>query len=237
MPLKDAFPSISTCPDGWALFEGSKRDLCHLGVSSQKSWTAARDDCVARGGHLATIDGKDVNDELHKIQLGDHKWIGLNDRAIEGRYVWVEDDSVTTYTAWYPTEPSGSGEGCIEQYTSEGEWNDKPCSTPRPYICQISLEDKMLCNSPYTLLGDNKCVLPTMSCPAGWTGVSTYAGRLCHKVERPAEGKSWHEAQASCRTYGGYLATISSQEVQDSIEELMTATDRVWIGANHQPRQ
>lgn len=69
-------------------------------------------------------------------------WIGLNDRAIEGTYVWDGDNTKANYTNWFPGEPNDySGkEDCVHitasQYFS-GFWNDNYCGQARKYVCEI----------------------------------------------------------------------------------------------------
>ena len=57
-------------------------------------------------------------------------WIGLNDIAKEGRYVW-SDGSVNNYTNWNTGEPNNwwnqSDEDCTV-FRVSGTWNDLPCT-------------------------------------------------------------------------------------------------------------
>ena len=55
-------------------------------------------------------------------------WIGFNDEAVEGTFVWY-DQSPVVYTNWAPGEPNNSGgdEDCTQIYPN-GSWNDLPCN-------------------------------------------------------------------------------------------------------------
>lgn len=63
---------------------------------------------------------------------GDVVWIGFNDEAVEGTFVWY-DQSPVTYTNWAPNEPNQAGdEDCVQIYPggpSPGTWNDLACGS------------------------------------------------------------------------------------------------------------
>ena len=105
----------------------------------QTSWTAARADALMLGGDLATVNDAAEDSWIYTTfepftagapGHGNSYWIGLNDAASEGTFVWVSGEPVT-YTNWSPGEPS-EGEGSGEDYTHvfgstdprATEWND-----------------------------------------------------------------------------------------------------------------
>src|SRR6185503_16248261 len=78
------------------------------------TWTASEAKAKALGGHLVTI-----NDAAENQWVADtffpltgvpyaSLWIGLNDVATEGQFVWASGESVT-FTYWYPGEPNDAG--------------------------------------------------------------------------------------------------------------------------------
>jgi hypothetical protein len=94
------------------------------------SWTDAEAAAVAMGGHLATVDDAAENEFIRSAVLGfqgvDRRgWIGLNDVASEGTFVWTSGTAVG-YTNWNPGEPNNSAglEHYAEMFGSNGEWND-----------------------------------------------------------------------------------------------------------------
>ncbi len=97
------------------------------------SWDNAEAAAVAGGGHLVT-----VNDAAEQTWLvanfgggGIRSWIGFNDVATEGTWVWSRGET-PGYTNWDSGEPNnmsppdGIGEdyGVINWDTGTGEWND-----------------------------------------------------------------------------------------------------------------
>ena len=104
-----------------------------------KGWIASEAEAVALGGHLATINDQAennwVHDTFYRLATGQgNLWIGLNDAAQEGRFVWVSGEPVTL-TNWSPGEPNNGAPGNGEDYVqiggsgfvahAPGSWNDK----------------------------------------------------------------------------------------------------------------
>jgi gliding motility-associated-like protein len=68
-----------------------------------------------------------IND-LNAKGYGGVIWIGFNDEAVEGTFVWY-DQSPIIYTNWAPGEPNQSGnEDCTQIYPN-GQWNDLDCAS------------------------------------------------------------------------------------------------------------
>ena len=79
----------------------------------QATWTASEAEAVSLGAHLATVRNQTEEDWIYAqfIQYsgqGRELWIGLNDVASTGTYVWSSGESAT-YRNWASGEPS-SGE-------------------------------------------------------------------------------------------------------------------------------
>jgi hypothetical protein len=66
-------------------------------------------------------------------------WMGLNDLAQEGRWIWENNDPVT-YTNWAPNEPNSAGEeedcGVLLRYYPQHTWNDEPCRKTLFFVCE-----------------------------------------------------------------------------------------------------
>lgn len=114
---------------------------------SDKSWDAAQAICAQTpGGHLVTITSQAEYDFVYNSVMPgtwdaystQPRWIGLNDKAVEGTFAWVTGEPVLA-TAWNSGEPNDSGgnEDCVEMKWSGGAWNDLDCTKTRPFICEV----------------------------------------------------------------------------------------------------
>ncbi len=111
---------------------------CFLAFEGPSTFADAEAACVALGGQLATISDAAENAALVSILTGagDGAWIGFNDRATEGTFLWAFGDPVT-YTNWSEWEPNDYyGEDCA-QILGNGRWNDNNCENQFGYFCEL----------------------------------------------------------------------------------------------------
>jgi hypothetical protein len=123
----------------------------YLFVTTPKTWEQAQTYCQLAGGYsLVTINDAaeesflQTQESYRRTQAGDpvyNWWIGLNDKGIEGAWVWSNGSS--TYSNWHPDEPNNwNDEDCVadrfrsfEGYSFE-DWNDWACGNAFPFICE-----------------------------------------------------------------------------------------------------
>lgn len=123
---------------------GDLDDIVYASFAGAIGSVEANDDCVLRGGHLATIHTAPQNDAVLAVcavtpggagpDLG--CWIG----AVAPFAEWV-DASAIDYTRWSAGNPSGNG-SCLWIYTSAaaanaGEWDDAVCDAAASYVCAL----------------------------------------------------------------------------------------------------
>jgi hypothetical protein len=106
-----------------------------------RTWAEAEADCVTRGGHLISVHDQATQDFLTAnafVIAGGDWWIGLNDLANEGLFVW-SDDTAVDFTSWAGGEPNNAGdEDCVHfPIWAGGNWNDLPCGAQGRYICEL----------------------------------------------------------------------------------------------------
>ncbi|KAG7176752.1 Secretory phospholipase A2 receptor-like 2, partial [Homarus americanus] len=93
------------CPEGWS----NEFDHCYMFSEEEKTWTAAQRECQSHQAHLVSVATWAEQD------YGGGGWLGLNDRALEGSWVWSDGTSVTI-TNW--NEDSNCG----------WDWTENPVS-------------------------------------------------------------------------------------------------------------
>ncbi|XP_036418079.1 uncharacterized protein LOC118801813 [Colossoma macropomum] len=124
---------------GWRRFGSS-----YYYFSTEKSWSAARQDCIERGADLVIINS---TEEQEFIKMANkNAWIGLTDAQTEGQWKWV-DGSPLTAAFWRDGEPNEAqgGEDCSLFHPSSPTlqtWNDAPCSIESGWICESTLPPK-----------------------------------------------------------------------------------------------
>ena len=140
----------------WGAGAGGNGHYYGLTTGGPTSWTAAEAEAATHGGHLVSITSAAeqnfiLNTFLSGPDLRRILWIGLNDAATEGRYVW-SDGSPLGYTNWQRGEPNNfrgnedyaainwsTGQGRPDAV--RGSWNDTPLdgsnnagTQPQPYL-------------------------------------------------------------------------------------------------------
>lgn len=136
--VADAAPDAASAGPCSASEEAADADTCYLFASASLSWEAARDACVAWGGRLVEIGSSD-EDAFLGSRSSQSAWIGLNDRALEGTFVW-EGGGGLELALWGPNEPNDvAGADCVEKRVPNGLWYDQPCDRAKAYVCEKPL--------------------------------------------------------------------------------------------------
>lgn len=116
-------------------------------------FTAARDQCTDRGGHLMTVRSM-VSHDIFQILLGNFTgrfWIGLHrtsacpDAAAKLRgFQWVTKDIESDFDNWAPSfDSSCSSHRCISvSKEDEFKWTQEPCGDPAAgFLCEYSFSE------------------------------------------------------------------------------------------------
>lgn len=168
---------------------------CSIYFLNEQSMSGSQAQAFAQnlGANLVSIQNQAENDCIVSslVALGfnsttDVIWIGFNDEAQEGSFVWY-DQSPNTYTNWNTGEPNNSGgnEDCTQIFPN-GLWNDLPCSSNNARsIIEVNLcptinagSDQLIClnesatftsgntilgSSPYTYVWNNGTIGQTIT--------------------------------------------------------------------------
>ncbi|XP_051780463.1 mannose-binding protein A-like isoform X2 [Erpetoichthys calabaricus] len=93
--------------------------------------------CKEASGEIAMPANAGENAALMKLVKSSEAYLGLNDRVKEGRFEDVSGNPVT-FTNWKSGEPNNyNGNEDCSIITSDGIWNDVPCSRSYTIICQF----------------------------------------------------------------------------------------------------
>jgi cysteine-rich repeat protein len=113
---------------------------CYVWPSGVIDWHAAVDSCAGLGGYLASLtDGNEVLFASTHAP-GFPYWIGLDDIAVEGTYVWYDGEpQAGAAIPWLPGQPNGGNDNndCI--WAESSGFNDLGCTTGTTarVLCEI----------------------------------------------------------------------------------------------------
>ncbi len=101
------------------------------------TWVEAEALAVQEGGHLVTIRNAQEQSWILQTFGATLNWIGLNDIAVEGSWVWSSGEP-TTYSNWCPGEPNNLNNEDYGHISNcgGGRWNDA-MSTNWPGIVEL----------------------------------------------------------------------------------------------------
>ena len=109
------------------------------------TWTTARSNCSAMGGHLVTITSS--GEQSFIFGIWPSGWIGLTDEVTEGTWKWVTGETYS-YSNWNSGEPNNAGNEDYVQFVSNGKWNDLPNNYSLPYVLEF---EYLVTTSSWTL--------------------------------------------------------------------------------------
>lgn len=98
-------------------------------------FAAARDACVALGGHLMTIESAEEQAAVGKLLALD-VWLGATRNA--NGFQWVTGQPLTEPTFWGKAQPDNASgkEDCLA-FSKSDTWSDVGCDSARPFVCEF----------------------------------------------------------------------------------------------------
>ncbi len=119
---------------------GARFALCDVAMP----YAEARELCAARGEELAWIDddaqAAAVNEAARKqrARRSSHErwWIGLDDRAEEGKFLWRAGGSGFSHWSRGGPDNAGCNQDCAVLDTDDGRWRDVHCLEHNPFVCR-----------------------------------------------------------------------------------------------------
>jgi len=129
----EASPTLRlSCEGGAQLFNGSCFWVAHYFV--QVTYAEAEEGCRQRNMQMASVHSQEEHDFILGLERMVYPWIGLNDRAAEGDFVWT-DGTAVDYLNWGPVQPDGGTmQNCVF-LRDDGFW-DHPCTIRQGIACR-----------------------------------------------------------------------------------------------------
>ncbi|XP_063048519.1 macrophage mannose receptor 1-like, partial [Engraulis encrasicolus] len=209
------------CNAPWISYAGH----CYFLNRTKNTWKDANAQCIAGGGHLASI--HNIEEQSFVLsQLGyretDKLWIGLNDKKTQLLFEW-SDHSRVMFTAWDVQEPShhrSEEEDCVLMGGKDGKWGDASCEEQNGFICKKAGDSVSSSGMEHNNIG----------CKAGWTR----HGYNCYFVGPTT--KTFDEAKDSCQDSGAHLVDVPDRLENAFLISMVGARPEkhFWIGLNNQ---
>ncbi|CAH3173842.1 unnamed protein product [Porites lobata] len=194
------------CPDGWDYFNG----YCYLTSTVCAPWVTAVSNCSAMNSHLVTVHNQEENVYIQHRHNGERSWIGLNDRSVEGSFVWTNKE-IIRFHYWAPQQPNNlKNEDCVHALGAEHgyTWNDVSCDKCYNYTCVKEIDE---CISNYHRCDPNAACQNTVgsyicTCKAGFYG----NGKKCSDIDECSNKTHKCDVNAVCsNTQGSHNCTCT----------------------------
>jgi cysteine-rich repeat protein len=213
------------------------------GDNQARPWYDALYLCRAHGFDLAALTTPDEYDLVHDlVSPGNDVWIGANDLAEEGTFVWSNGETDEPEPWKDGGEPNNGDpmnpENCVEVWPDG--LNDQKCQEPRAYVCERHppgicgdgvIDPTEECDDGNKDLGDG-CEFCVVNCDVGdINGIPFKDPKSGHCYLYDDNSMVWQEAKDTCEAIPGFhLVTLSSVEERDFI--LSNAiVGGAWVGA------
>jgi len=204
-PLFISYTVLSEiCQPGWGYFNG----YCYFTSSECASWLTAVSNCSTMGSHLVTVRNQEENVYIQHRHNGRRSWLGLNDRSVEGSFVWTNRE-ISTFRFWASQQPNNhKNQDCVHTLgAKEGyTWNDVSCNNCYNFTCFKVIDECATnhhsCNVNaicHNIVGSYNC-----TCKAGFYG----NGRKCFDIDECSIDSHSCNVNAVCNnTEGGHTCT------------------------------
>ena len=213
------------CDSSWLKYGGH----CYFENTEENNWEDARTFCKGNSGYLLEIETAAENTFLNGAFLGEKYWIGGQDFALDGVYVW-DSGNALIFENWEDGQPDNKDddEDCIRS-TLNWKWRDKDCNMLHKSICEIEpTKDTGHTTSTTTTVTTSTTsyrttTTPIPTCPSDWT---LY---MNHCYYQDYVDRSWYNAQSNCNNQGGYMLSIETTEEFEFIKRAFHAGVS-WLG-------
>ncbi len=116
----------------------------YCSATNNFTWEQAKNSAASNGGYLVTINDANENAFLNNVVLANYAWIGYNDEASEGNFVWANGEG-STYSNWVTGEPNNSaavscpqpGADFAVMRAANGKWYDRGSCEEFEFIMEI----------------------------------------------------------------------------------------------------
>lgn len=233
-------PGVCTCSEGFIRDGELCKDICDkaggmkisnqcliMNYGTRQTWIAAVMDCASKGQQLASLQDPVAVFEYMKSNTIDTTWIGASDEASEGTYVWMDGTPSfkLNQMPWINSNRHNDSTHYNCVHMSFAGFDDYSCTgTVLNHLCSLDI------TKPDSASRDSKEGIVRLGdiskqCPDD----SFKVNNQCFFIPN-GSFKTWDNAQAFCKSQGGFLAEPNS--LSDFLEALTSRNTgyNLWIG-------
>ncbi|GFS15372.1 CD209 antigen [Elysia marginata] len=146
--VRQPVPHCDTSSGNFDLYEMCGLTLCLNLSSSEVDYHQAKEHCKQMASGLFMTNTVARLSMFWHLTLDHNKpytWVGLNDLAVEGQFVWENGEPISPeqwqyiWSKWQPDNANG-GQDCVEVYgngvLNPSGLDDDSCSSLRYYMCE-----------------------------------------------------------------------------------------------------
>ncbi|CAB1334370.1 unnamed protein product [Coregonus sp. 'balchen'] len=131
------------CRHGWMLFQSSCYQILYP-PAPWNTWEQSRMDCKQNNADLVVIGSQKEQEFIHNHTQyyydKDHGyWIGLNDIAKVGQWLWVSGSHQNLTDGFWKRQTGGDCVLTVPNNAPLDNWNAESCSMQNRWICEISI--------------------------------------------------------------------------------------------------
>jgi len=235
------------CKGNW-LDAGDLGCIQFMTDDGEITFVEAKDLCQANKGFLVETKTKEnielvstLANVIHSFKPDINSWWIGTFQTSEDLWIWIQGSEFVEETNWATGQPNGtvSDQRCaVLTLNGKGEykWDDVECSLSTydgkgiAPICQ-ECRPEDLCEEGTTVISDTttaETTLPTttVSWPANCKNNPDSSACYLYVASKA----SWTDAETSCNTLGGHLASSLSQEENSFLGDSVLRYTNVWIG-------
>ncbi|XP_028415977.1 uncharacterized protein LOC114539542 [Dendronephthya gigantea] len=201
------------CDPDWVYYKG----YCYRAESACETWTTASATCMAYNSNLVGIENAEEDVFVQHLHHGRPSWIGLNDQANEGVYLWTDGGPVS-YTHWAPgmSTPYSEAEDCVESSGRDMKyhWQSSSCNNCRDFTCKKDYDEcsENMNTCDQNAVCTNNAGSYTCQCRSGFYG----DGHVCTDIDECSSGTHTCHHLANCiNNAGSYTCQCRSNYIGD----------------------
>jgi len=226
-----------SCMPGWSQIQLKCFKL--MTPLPKLNWEAAKQDCISRGGSLASIFNTCEDQLAAGLTNGKETWIGGSDSGKEGTFIWEETGYAFYINGAFPgvysnfgaTQPShftADSEDCLSYMATTGYWEDASCTLGRQHLCQMTaVVGAATATPPTTYAQDPQICSPFVLFATCDNTLEVFVDGIKHS--NPQDSNWQYASRVDMNQVTCKQIAVSCKDDGHAFRGLLTSTDKGWL--------